>query len=118
MKRSPLKRKTPLKRSGRLAPVSAKRRAENKEREQTRFEVLARCGGRCEAGPLIALVDPVWASKCLGRGSEMHEKLKRSRGGSITDPENIVYVCRCCHMFTEEFPYLATQVGLLVPSWA
>lgn len=106
-----------MKRTG-LRKVSDKRAAENRARVTALAFVRRRSGGRCEAGPMIAAVDPVAASECRGRGVEGHEKLKRSRGGSITDPRNIVWTCRPCHDFTEREPAKATEAGLLVASWA
>lgn len=102
MKRTPLKR------------MSEKRRVEYQERAAAMRVVRARSGGRCEAAALIARVDPVAASKCLGYATDGHEKLKRSRGGSISDPANIAHVCRACHEWTEAEPARATEVGLLV----
>lgn len=51
------------------------------------------------------------------RSSEVHEKLKRSRGGSITDDANVLALCRMHHEFTEAHPRLATIAGMLTPSW-
>lgn len=118
MKRGgPIRRSTPLKRKKPISPVSNKRVAENRERDRIRFDVIERSRGRCEASAVIARVDPVAASNCLGRGSEMHELKKRSRGGSITDPANIVWICRPCHEWTEAEPETALRVGLLKASW-
>jgi hypothetical protein len=112
MKRSPMKRRTPLK------LVSEKRRTENSRREVAKRIVAKRSGGLCEAAALIATVDPVSASQCRKKAVDFHEKLKRSRGGAIDDPANIVHCCRPCHDFTEAEPALATECGLLTPSWA
>lgn len=69
---------------GRMAPVSAKRAAENEVRQ-----------------PLIAEMkeEQPWCSRC-GRTDlrlDAHELLSRARGGSITDPENIDILCAACH---------------------
>lgn len=111
MKRTPLKRKTQLRQ------VSEKRRIENADRERTRRIVAKRSGGLCEGRALIATVDPVAASACKKRAVDLHEKRKRSRGGSITDPANILHLCRSCHEFTEREPAAATRAGMLIPSW-
>lgn len=113
-----MKRSSPIQRKSQLKRVSDKRRIENAERERTRRIVTKRSGGVCEGRALIATVDPVAASACKKRADDMHEKRKRSRGGSITDPSNIAHLCRSCHEWTEAEPALATQVGLLVSSWA
>lgn len=106
-----------MKRGGNLKPMSAKRQQENKFRKEAVAKVKKRSNGRCEGAPLIARVDPVAASNCRGIGVDPHEKLKRSRGGSITDPGNIMWLCRPCHDWTEDEVALATEVGMLTPSW-
>lgn len=54
---------------------------------------------------------------CRFRSKEVHEKCKRSRGGSIIEDDNVLALCRPCHAFTEEQPRLATLAGMLTPSW-
>ena len=122
MKRTPLTRKselrrTPLKRTGppaRLArlprgtaplrrkgirPVSAKRRAENAERARVLAALLAAnpmCR-RCHVRPAV----------------DGHELTPRSKGGSVTDPENIRMVCRTCHDAIHAHPLQARAEGWL-----
>ncbi len=49
---------------------------------------------------------------------EPHEPLKRSRKSTgLADPERIKMLCSPCHRWTEEEPRLATEAGLLIPSW-
>lgn len=50
---------------------------------------------------------------------DVHERLKRSRGGVITDPDqaHMVTVCRACHEMTEAEPAEAERRRLLLPSW-
>lgn len=117
MKRTPLKRTAGLKRSGSISQISKKRVEQNKERRQAMKVVEARSGGKCEGRALIANVDPIAASNCLGVATDGHELRKRSRLGSITDPANIKHLCRSCHSWTESEPRKATEVGLLIPSW-
>ena len=119
-RRTPLKAKTPLQgaslkgsatslaRSTRVSPMSAKRR----EDAQVRRALVARLlreRPRCEAR---------WA--CQGaRAVDVHERIKRSRGGSITDPvqAHMVTLCRACHELTESEPAEATRRRMLLPSW-
>jgi hypothetical protein len=57
---------------------------------------------------------------CRGaRAVDVHERIKRSRGGSITDPDqaHMVTLCRACHEMTEAEPAEATRRRLLLPSW-
>lgn len=64
----------------------------------------------CQAGVL-----------CGGRARsvDVHERLKRSRGGNILDPvqAHMMTVCRACHEFTEREVAESTRLRLLLPSW-
>lgn len=53
------------------------------------------------------------------RAVDVHERLKRSRGGKITDPDqaHMVTLCRACHEMTEAEVAEATRRRLLLPSW-
>lgn len=125
MKRSPLKRKSPLKQGdkplkrtefrskrkapkprSKLKPVSEKRARENRERREVKKQMVAERGDRCQ-----------WPEGCPREAVDAHEVKKRSRGGSITDPENIVLLCREHHDFTEAEPEKAAAMGLLRHSW-
>lgn len=58
--------------------------------------------------------------RCRGaRAVDVHERLKRSRGGDILDPvqAHMVTLCRACHTWTEEEPAQATRRRMLLPSW-
>lgn len=121
MKRSAeLKQGTPLKRvgtlqrgvpslaRGRVKPQSEKRQAAATVRRALVARLLAE-RPRCEAR---------WV--CRGaRAVDVHERLKRSRGGIITDERqaHMVTVCRPCHEMTEAEPTEATRRRLLLPSW-
>lgn len=50
---------------------------------------------------------------CHGRAVDVHEPLTRARGGSITDPGNMVAVCRACHDWIHGHPEAATERGWL-----
>ncbi len=144
MKRSSLRRRTPLHRGGRLArrtplrSVSPKRAKIQRQRwEMVREELTRR--ELCEAGAAIRLYRhnarnnfearyPKHASaasgpwswtrrrQCDGVAVDLHEPLTRARGGSILDPANTVAVCRACHDWIHDFPDAATSIGLLVSS--
>lgn len=45
-----------------------------------------------------------------------HELLSRARGGSITDPFNVVPLCRPCHDWVTEHPAEAEEQGWSRPS--
>jgi hypothetical protein len=116
VKRSPLKRYTPLKSASRLESrtplkqVSKKRAQENRQRSKIRAELMDRITS-CQAGSIIAPRDP--AHRCWRTPSDIHEPLTRARGGSITDPENMVVVCRSCHDWIHRNPLLALELHLL-----
>lgn len=61
-----------------------------------------------------------WCARC-GRTdglADPHEVMPRGRGGSITDPANIVLVCRGCHdWITRHASTLAIDEGWSLPSW-
>lgn len=122
MKRGgPLQRRTPLKttklqggartvpsRSGRLAPRSEKRQADMVVRRELVATLLAQ--------------RPVCELRWLCRGAravDVHERIKRSRGGNILDPDqaHMVTTCRACHEATESHPAEATRRRALLPSW-
>ena len=120
MKRTPLKRKTPLR------PVRKKRqRVQAQRREFVRNELEYRQW--CEAGSHITrhlLAQLTETQKrsiktdpkklvCDGRAVDIHEPLTRARGGSILDVKNTMAVCRACHDWIHNNPENATKLGLL-----
>lgn len=59
-----------------------------------------------------------WLRRCRRfEPCQPHEPLKRSRGGSIVDPDAVMWLCWSCHLFSEAEVSLATACGLLMPSW-
>jgi 5-methylcytosine-specific restriction endonuclease McrA len=97
MKRTPLKRKTPLR-----AKIT-----EPDELRKAKKIVKERSGGRCEARiPSI----------CTGRASEVHHVKSRARGGSH-NPNQLLDCCSRCHFWITTNPRSATQMGLLKHSW-
>ena len=51
--------------------------------------------------------------KCWRRADDLHEIVSRARGGSVTDPENTIPLCREHHRWVTEHPLEATELGLL-----
>lgn len=55
------------------------------------------------------------------RSQEVHEIVKRSRGGPILDDANVLALCggpKGCHAFTEAEPRIATLAGMLRSRWS
>ena len=95
----------PLKRGKRLRVVSAKRARENRERRamaRQRFPEMNPC-----------CIVP-W---CTRMADDLHEILTRARGGSITDEENTVPVCRQHNEELTLEPAWGYDLGLLKHSW-
>lgn len=104
-----------MKRGTGLNQVSAKRKAENQKRERAKQVVRERARGRCEALTLAGSVEPTMRY-CAGPW-DFHEVLTRARGGSISDPENILHVCRRHHDWITDHPQEAHDLGLVAHSW-
>ena len=104
MKRTPLKRKTPLRRvSPKRAPINRARATFVKE-QLTAREL-------CEAGAKIHFAGH--GHRCSGLAVDLHEPLTRARGGDVLDPANTIAVCRGCHDWIHANPAAATPLGLL-----
>ena len=79
---------------------------------------------RCEAcGPRKG--EEIYLLDCVGylvykenRAVDVHELKRRSQGGSILDPKNLITVCRDCHRWINDNPEWATHLGLSLPGWA
>mgnify|MGYP000851014786 FL=1 len=54
---------------------------------------------------------PVLCQRCGRLADDLHERLSRARGGSITDPENLIPLCRDDHRWVTEHPIEAEQEG-------
>ena len=99
MRRDPDKIRAWRQRSKPIPRESTKRKVTNRERSKVLAEVV-------HGKPCAAQLDG-----CAGIATDGHELLSRARGGSITDPENIVPLCRSCHRFITEHPAWAQEHG-------
>ncbi len=70
----------------------------------------------CELADKIKAVKPDY-NDCWSKAIGLHELKKRSAGGSITDPENVLRTCGPCNSFCEDFPLLAREAGLVIRSF-
>jgi hypothetical protein len=92
-----------------MRAVSKKRARENYLRKKNmlaRYGKFPRCFG-CQ--PLAELGIE---TGCDGLATDAHEILSRARGGSITDPENILPLGRLCHDYVSTHPREAEAAGL------
>jgi hypothetical protein len=97
MRRSPLRRGKPLRRT------AFKRRSnQTAEWRNARGVVLKRCEERCEARTAV----------CIGNVAHVHHLLRRSQGGG-NEPENLLGVCFHCHEWIHANPKEASRLGLL-----
>lgn len=78
------------------------------ERRELDFTLLAVRGSACEACP----ISPVGATPPRHWG-EKHEILTRGRGGSPTDPDNILCLCSPCHAWVTTHEHAARELGLV-----
>jgi hypothetical protein len=115
-RRSPLKASASLQRGAGTVPTGRARLAARSEKRQG--EMILR---RILVRDLLA-ARPVCEARWVCRGAravDVHERLKRSRGGNILDPRqaHMVTLCRACHEMTEREPAEATRRRMLLPSW-
>ena len=99
----------------RIKPVSDRRRAVNKLRAEMMEEHFGpRDTWACwvRSRPAMALV----MGGCYGDVNG-HEVVKRSQGGSIVDPTNILLLCNRHNSFVENEPDIAHKFGLMRHSW-
>jgi hypothetical protein len=93
----------------RLKPMSAKRRKQNAERRAALHAIYGE-------HPRCALCGPLRShgivTGCNGWADDGDEVLRRSAGGSITDPENVRPVGRACHRWATEHPKQMREWGL------
>lgn len=92
--------------------MSDRRRSENRER---RDALHARFGQYpdCALRPLLALIG---ITVCQGAAVDGHEISTRGRGGSITDPDNVLPGCRGCHRWVTDHPIEAAEIGAVEAS--
>lgn len=116
-----LQTKQPLKAKKRLPQVGKRKKREIDETQAIRREYL-RTQFICEIGEALR----AWApydkgckeghDQCLIASSCIHERKKRSQGGSLTDPANLMATCVPCNGWVEDHPATAWAMGVWVLS--
>ena len=104
-----------MKRGGPIRRRSAKKEAEYELRRPL-VERLLRERPWCEACPVFARHDEL-VTYTRHPSIDLHEKVRRSQGGSILDEDNILCVCRMCHRRIGNEPQLAFDLGLALHGW-
>ncbi len=104
MKRSPLSRRTPLQRTGRLPFRSRKMHAAYVQRRKLVAALL-------EERPWCEIR---WDNGCTGRAVDVDEILGRGVGGDMLDPAACQTTCRHCHDMKQQNPEEAVRRRLTV----
>jgi 5-methylcytosine-specific restriction endonuclease McrA len=112
----PLKNKTGLKRQ--QTPIAKRsKKTEEKYLERRPFvERILKERPLCEACKVFAKHD----DKSIYNhhmSKDVHEIIRRSQGGSILDDDNVLAVCRPCHVRIGNYPQLAFDLGLAKHGW-
>lgn len=99
---------TRMARTARVRPQSDRRQADAVVRRALVARLLSErpvCEGRVQCRGAMAV--------------DVHERLTRARGGSITDPDqaHMVTLCRPCHTWVTEHPTASEALRLMLPSW-
>lgn len=100
LKRSPIEGGAALSRTGRIKPRSDKREAIYSTERRPYIQSLAAAGVRCEIGPILAELGI--RGQCTGRLEGLHERRKRSAGGSLVNRLNLVPACNGCNGYLED----------------
>lgn len=88
----------------RINSVGARAKRRKEALDECYRIVNLRCGGYCEAR-----VEGV----CTGRAVERHHIGKRSIWPElVTDPLNVIAICRACHRWTDANQMEASEMGL------
>jgi hypothetical protein len=107
-------RRTPIR------PVSSKRAAENRERH-TAALAIGEADWLCGIWQARSTIGLGPLDGCARRADAFHEPLRRSQGGSITDPANRVPACNYCNGHLASTPDSelgwAKRLGLVKHSW-
>ena len=110
-----IRRNKPIKRSG--PPKKRSKKTEELYVERRKFvEKILLERPMCQACKAFATHDKkVSYNQHMSR--DVHEIVRRSQGGSILDEENVLAVCRPCHVRIGNFPQLAFDLGLAKHGW-
>jgi hypothetical protein len=114
-RRKPLKSSTPLKAKKGLNKRSSKMKS-TYEKRRPFVEKILKERPLCEACKVFAVHDNK-ATYNHHMSKDVHEIVRRSQGGSILDENNVLAVCRPCHIRIGNYPQLAFDLGLAKHGW-
>jgi len=109
LRRSGIRRRTPLRPSAKPLARSPIRRQSSRARARSRTwaavcrAVFAACGGRCQVG----------APGCTGKAGQGHHRQPRAQGGRDV-PGNCLPVCLSCHVWLHCHPSESYARGFLI----
>lgn len=106
-----MERRTPLRRTGRLKPVSDRRRAEGPARDAVRARTLSRAGWKCQAAEIVPEIE------CWGPLDTDERKSRGVNPGGHLDDSNTQALCRAHHTWRTDEPEEAWKRGLRVKAW-
>ena len=110
-----IRRNKPIKRSGSPKKRSAKTEELYVERRKFVEKILSERPA-CQACKVFASHDGK-STYNQHMSRDVHEIIRRSQGGSILDEENVLAVCRLCHVRIGNYPQLAFDLGLAKHGW-
>lgn len=68
---------------------------------------------RCAVVRRILIVDSSYR-ECTRVATGLHHLRKKSAGGALMDPDNVVRSCNACNTWVEDHPEKAEKAGLVV----
>ncbi len=114
-RRKPLKR-TPISKSKKQIKKRSAKTEELYKKRRPFVEKILKERPLCQACKIFAVHDNKTVyNQHLSR--DVHEIVRRSQGGSILDENNVLAVCRPCHVRIGSNPQLAFDLGLAKHGW-
>jgi hypothetical protein len=117
VKRSPLHRRSVLRRRTPLRRTASRRSAPRPTvPDEVRAELAKRSEGLCE-------IRIAWKSTCTGAASDVHHRVVRGMGGCRSEEarwkadrlSGLLHGCRGCHAWVHANPEAAGTSGLILP---
>jgi hypothetical protein len=91
----------------------SRKRASLQRRYSSFVSAMLAVDKRCEVGPRIRRAIHHYRG-CRRTATGLHHLRKRSAGGALCDPDNVMRSCDPCNVWVEDHPRLARDLGLVV----